>query len=72
MMETESEKYRLDKTVFSKSTVQEAGDHYSYWKSKSYQERLDAACYLINQMYGTTAQTPLNKTVFSKRRHKHG
>lgn len=53
-------------------TVKEAGDHYGYWKTKSYKERLEAACYLINQFYGTTPETPVDKTVFTKRKHKNG
>lgn len=51
--------------------VQEADNHTSYWKNKTLKERLDAACYLIQQFYGTTTQTPIDKSVFSKRKH-HG
>jgi hypothetical protein len=70
-MSNESNKYRLDKTVFQGMTVEEANHHYANWKNKSFKERLDAACYLINQFYGTTPQTPINKTVFTKRKHKN-
>ena len=71
-MKTEPGKYNIDKTAFSGMKAEEADNHYAYWKNKSYTERLEAACYLINQMYGTTPKTPLNKGVFSKRKHKHG
>ena len=71
-MDDASKKYRLDKTAFQARTVQEADDHYNYWKNKSMKERLSAACYLNNQFYGTTPQTPVNKTVFTKRKHKNG
>ena len=71
-MEKETGKYMLDKTVFQASTVEEADNHYAYWKDKSLKERLEAACYLINQFYGTTPQTPIDKTVFTKRKHKNG
>jgi hypothetical protein len=67
-----SKKYKLDKTAFQAMTVQEADNHHGYWKNKSLKERLDAACYLINQFYGATPQTPLDKTVFTKRKHKNG
>jgi len=71
-MDDQSKKYRLDKTVFRASKIEEADHHYAYWKNKSLKERLEAACYLINQFYGTTAQTPIDKTVFSKRKHQNG
>jgi hypothetical protein len=71
-MKEEPEKYRLDKTVFQATTVEEADHHYGYWKNKSLKERLEAACYLINQYYGTTPQSPLDKTVFTKRKHPNG
>ncbi len=64
--------YRLDKTVFQASTIPETDNHYGYWKNHSLKERLEAACYLINQFYGTTPQTPLDITVFAKRKHKNG
>ena len=67
-----SKKYSLNKTAFQAMTVWEADNHYGYWKNKSLKERLDAACYLINQFYGTTPQTPVYKTVFSKRKHGNG
>lgn len=64
-----SKNYPLDKTTFQAMTLGEADNHYRYWKDKSLKERLDAACYLINQFYGTTPQTPIDKTVFTKRKH---
>ncbi len=70
-MDDDLKKYRLDKTVFQAMTVQEAENHYGYWKNKSFKERLDAACYLINQFYGVTPHTPVDKTVFTKRKHRN-
>lgn len=64
-----SKNYPLDKTAFQAMTLREADNHYDYWKDKSLKERLNAACYLINQFYGTTPQTPIDKTVFTKRKH---
>lgn len=71
-MGDEKKKYRLDKTAFQAMSVEEADSHYSIWKNKSYKERLEAGCYLIEQFYGVTAQTAIDKTVFTKRKHKHG
>ena len=71
-MDDQSKKYRLDKTIFKASRVDEADHHYAYWKNRSLKERLEAACYLINQFYGTTPQTPIDRTVFTKRKHQNG
>ncbi len=61
---------RLDKTAFKSQTYEEADNHTAYWRTKTIGERLEAAFKLINQVYGTTNQTPLDRTVFSKRKHK--
>lgn len=68
----EQKKYRLDKTAFQAMSVEEADTHYLQWKNKSYKERLEAGCYLVQQFYGITSQTPIDKTVFTKRKHQHG
>ena len=63
--------YNLDKTIFQAMTVEETDVHYRFWKKKSMEERMQAACFLINQMYGITAQTPLQKKIFNRRKHKN-
>lgn len=68
-MENESQQYRLDKTAFRAMTVEEADEHYGFWKDKSFTERLNAAFYLINTFYGTNPKTQIDKTVFAKRKH---
>jgi hypothetical protein len=70
-MDDASKKYTIDKTAFQAMTLQEADRHYGYWKNKSMKERLDAACYLINQFYRTNPHTPIDKNVFTKRKHKN-
>lgn len=72
MNDKENNTYHLDKTAFSKMSFEEANNHYGYWKDKSLKERVDAGFYLIYQMYGVNKDTPLDKTVFSKRKHKNG
>lgn len=62
------QKFRLDRTAFKATNATEADDHVSYWLDKSLKERLEAAFYLINQVYGTTNQTKLDRTVFSVRK----
>ncbi len=60
----------MDKNAFKVSTFEEADNHYGFWKNKSMKERLDAAFYLIQQAYGTTNSTHLDRMIFSKRKHK--
>jgi hypothetical protein len=71
-MENDSKRYKRDKTAFRASSVGEEDHHYGFWKDKTLKERLEAACYLINQFYGTTPQTSVDRTVFTKRKHKNG
>jgi hypothetical protein len=69
-MGDEKKKYRLDRTSFKAMTFEEADNHYGFWRHKSFAERMDAAFYLIHQVYGTNKSTPLDKTVFSCRKNK--
>ena len=62
------QKFRLDRTAFKATNVKDADDHVTEWKDKSPFERLEAAWFLINQVYGTDSKTKLDRTVFSKRR----
>jgi hypothetical protein len=68
-MSEDNNPYRFDKTAFRAMTVEEADNQYGYWKDKSLKERWDAGCYLSMQMYGCDKNTPMDKTVFSKRKH---
>jgi len=64
----EEKKFRLDRTAFKATNAAGADDHVTDMKDKTYFERLEAAWFLINQLYGTTSKTPLDRTVFSKRK----
>ncbi|MCD6013035.1 MAG: hypothetical protein K0Q79_2897 [Flavipsychrobacter sp.] len=61
-------KFRLDRAAFKATAAKEADDHVTEWKNKTYIERLEAAWFLINQIYGTTSKTKLDRTVFSIRK----
>lgn len=62
-------KYRLDKTAFKTQTFKEADDQISFWKDKTYSQRLEAASYLICQAYNVKPTTKLDRTKFSKWKH---
>jgi hypothetical protein len=60
--------FKLDRTAFQAGTAEQMDNNVQDWDNATYHERLAAACYLINQLYGTTPQTKLDKTVFEARR----
>ncbi len=63
---------RIDRTVVSAKSFAEANDHVSYWEDKTLLERLNAACAIINQIYGVTPQTKVDRTVLTARKHANG
>jgi translation initiation factor 2B subunit (eIF-2B alpha/beta/delta family) len=66
----DNKSYKLDKTVFSAMTFEEADDHVSYWQNKSESERLNAACFIINQIFQVTPSTKLDVSITDKRKHQ--
>lgn len=62
--------FSLDRTQFKMHTFQEADNNYEYWSSKSHEERLEAAYYLISIAYGFDVENPpkMNKEIFSMRK----
>jgi hypothetical protein len=62
------ESYSIDRTQVSAMSFNEANDHVSYWLTKTEDERLNAACFLINQLYGVTPYTKVDRTVTDKRK----
>jgi hypothetical protein len=63
------EKYKLDRTVVTALSFEEAEDHTSYWKDKTPGERLNAARFIINQIYGVTPQTKVDTSILDSRKH---
>ncbi|MEO8712545.1 MAG: hypothetical protein ABI405_10500 [Parafilimonas sp.] len=63
-----ADKYKLDRTYVSAMSFEEADDHSSYWLDKTEDERLNAACFLINQIYSVTAQTKVDRTITDRRK----
>ncbi len=65
--------YRLDKSAFKIQSFEEADQNFDYWKTKSVEERLKAAYYLISCAYNFPPDDPpkLDREAFSMRKH-HG
>jgi len=68
-MTKENKRYKLDKTALNPMTFEEADDHVSYWKDKTESERLNAACFIINQIFNVTPSHKINFLFTDKRKH---
>jgi hypothetical protein len=65
-------KPEFDKTAFEMRSSKEMKPAINYWKDKTPEERLEAACYLNSVAYNFDINNPpkMDKTVFSMRKHK--
>jgi hypothetical protein len=65
-------KYKMNRTKLAASTFEEADDHVSYWKNKTPLERLEAACFIINNIFNVTAASKIKKDIVTSRKHSDG
>ena len=68
----EVDNYKMDRSVVKGQSFEEADDHVSYWVDKTPLERLNAACFIINQVYDVSPQTKVDKTLVVSRKHDNG
>ncbi len=64
--------YKIDRTNVTAMTFEEANDHITYWLDKTEDERLNAACFLINQLYGVMQETKVDRTITAHRKLSDG
>jgi len=64
----QSDQYKLDRNHVTAMSFEEADDHTTYWLDKTEDERLNAACFLINQLYGVTPHTKVDRTILDHRK----
>lgn len=67
-----NDQYKLDRNHVSAMSFEEADDHTTYWLNKTEDERLNAACFLINQLYGVTPETKVDRTITDHRKFSDG
>lgn len=65
----EKNKYKLDKSILTSMTLKEADNHVNYWDKKSESDRLDAACFIINQIFGVSPSDKVDFAFTDKRKH---
>lgn len=63
------EKYKLDRKTVSKATFSEANTHVLHTRKLSTVERLNQACFIINNIYNVTPETKIDKLHVTKRKH---
>lgn len=60
---------KMDRSVVSKSSFEEADDHVTFYEDKTPLERLSFACDIINSIFDTNPEMKVDRTVFSSRKH---
>jgi hypothetical protein len=63
------ENYKMDRSVVSKSSFEEADDHVTFYKDKTPLERLNYACDIINSIFDSDPQKKVDRTIISSRKH---
>jgi hypothetical protein len=67
------ETFRLDRSAFKAGNHETASNNYDYWKSRSLEERLQAANYLnsVAFNYPVHSSPRLDRNTFSVRKRDH-
>lgn len=63
------ENIRMDRSVVSKSSFDEADDHVTFYNDKTPIERLNYACDIINSIFDSSPEKKVDRTIFSARKH---
>ena len=65
----EESQYKLVRSEVNAMTFKEANDHVSYWADKTEDERLNAACFIINRIFRVTPETKVERKITERRKH---
>lgn len=68
----EENKYKMQRSVVTPSSFEEADDHVTYWKDKTPIERLSAACFIINNLFAITPGIKMRRDILTSRKHNNG
>ena len=63
------EKFKMDRTIVSKSSFKEADDHVTFYKDKTPIERLNYACDIINSIFNSSPNQKVDRSIISSRKH---
>jgi hypothetical protein len=63
------ENYKMDRTVISKLSYEDADDHVTFYKDKTPLVRLNHACFIINSIFNVTPFTKVDRKITFARKH---
>ncbi len=63
------ENFKMNRSVVSKSTFEEADDHVTFYKDKTPLERLNYASFIINSIFNVTPESKVDRKVTFARKH---
>lgn len=61
--------FKLNQQVVQKTSFKDADDHVSFYENKTPYQRLENACFIINQIF-TEEQRKVKKQITSSRKHQ--
>jgi len=71
-MKIKAKEYQLERQILQSTTFEQADDHVTYWNDKTETERLNAACFIIHQIFNTTPFDKVDLKFTDKRKHPNG
>jgi hypothetical protein len=63
------ENFKMDRNKTTKSTFLEANDHTTYFINKTPIDRLNHACFIINNIFQVNPVQKINRNVIYSRKH---
>lgn len=61
--------FKMDRTLVSKSSFEEADDHVTFYKNKTPLVRLNYACDIINSIFNSSPDHKVDRTVIASSKH---
>jgi hypothetical protein len=61
--------FRMDRTVVTQATFEEADNHVTFYKDKTPLERLNHACFIINSIFKVNPNTKVDRKITFARKH---
>ena len=63
------ENFKMNRSIVSKQSFEEANDHTTYFKDKTPLERLNHACEIINSIFNSAPHLKVDRTIITSRKH---
>jgi hypothetical protein len=61
--------FKMDRSIVSASTFEEADNHVTFYKDKTPLQRLNAACDIINYIFNSNPNLKVDRTIITSRKH---